>query len=81
MGGFDRLTRYESAAFTWDYFLWLPQFAILSVLGYRESGVSILGIFRPRHVHRHASGAAQCRFGALPALNHISELSAGRGHC
>ena len=20
MGGFDRLTRYESAAFTWDYF-------------------------------------------------------------
>ncbi len=33
---------------------------------------------RPRRVHRHASGAAQGKVGALPALNHKPELSAGR---
>ena len=39
---------------------------------------SCLGKLRPRRVHRHASGAAQGKVGALPALNHKSELSAGR---
>ena len=33
---------------------------------------------RPRRIHRHASGTAHSRFGALPALNHKRELSAGR---
>ena len=37
-----------------------------------------LGRLRPRRVHRHASGAAQGKVGALPALNHKPELSAGR---
>ena len=32
---------------------------------------------RPRLVHRHASGAAQGKVGALPALNHKPELNAG----
>ena len=81
MGGFDRLTRYESAAFAWDYFFMAPSIRYLERFGIPRIGVFGLGVFRPRHVHRHASGAAQCRFGALPALNHISELSAGRGHC
>ena len=41
---------------------------------------SCLGRLRPRRVHRHASGAAQGKVGALPALNHKPELSAGRCH-
>ena len=39
---------------------------------------SCLGRLRPRRVHRHASGAAHSKVGALPALNHKPELSAGR---
>ena len=38
---FKMLTRYESAAFLWYYYLWLTRFGILGVSGYRESGVPI----------------------------------------
>ena len=38
---FKMLTRYESAAFLWYYYLWLTRYGILGVSGYRESGGSI----------------------------------------
>ena len=38
---FKMLTRYESAAFLWYYYLWLTRFGILGVSGYRESGLPI----------------------------------------
>ena len=50
----------------------------LTRFGIPRIGASLFPALHPRCVHRHASGAAQDGFGALPALNHISELSAGR---
>ena len=38
---FKMLTRYESAALLWYYYLWLTRFGILGVSGYRESRVPI----------------------------------------
>ena len=38
MGGFDRLTRYESAAGAYSILFIIPRFVIWSVSGYRESG-------------------------------------------
>ena len=46
--------------------------------GIPRIGASLFPALHPRCVHRHASGAAQDGFGVLPALNHISKLSAGR---
>ena len=61
-----------SLAFTYHAIRYLERFGI------PRTGFSCLDRFRPRCVHRHASGAAHSCFGALPALNHISKLSAGR---
>ena len=72
------LTYYEPAAFTWNYYSRLPRGCYLERFGIPRIGVTCLGVLRPRRVHRHASGAAQGKVGALPALNHKPELSAGR---
>ena len=50
----------------------------LERFGIPRIGVTCLGVLRPRLVHRHASGAAQGKVGALPALDHKSKPSAGR---
>ena len=71
------LTYYEPAAFTWNYYSWLPRGCYLERFGIPRIGVACLGDLRPRLVHRHASGAAQGKVGALPALNHKPELNAG----
>ena len=74
----DFFVRYEPAAFT--IFVGDTYHAVryLKRFGIPRIGVTCLGILRPRLVHRHASGAAQRKVGALPALNHKPELSAGR---
>ena len=41
MGGFDRLTCYESAACVGGYYSQLPRFYFFFVSGYRESGLLI----------------------------------------
>ena len=56
-----------------------PAIRYLERFGIPRIEFACLGVLRPRLVHRHASGAAHSNFGALPALNHISKLSAGRG--
>ena len=38
---FKMLTRYESAAFLWYYYLRLTRFGILGVSGYRESSLPV----------------------------------------
>ena len=71
------LTYYEPAAFTWNYYSRLTRGCYLERFGIPRIGVTFLGALRPRRVHRHASGAAQGKVGALPALNHKPELNAG----
>ena len=72
------LTYYEPAAFTWNYYSRLTRGCYLERFGIPRIGVTFLGALRPRRVHRHASGAAQGKVGARPALNHKPELNAGR---
>ena len=72
--------RYEPAAFT--IFVGDTYHAVryLKRFGIPRIEFTFLGRLRPRRIHRHASGAAQEKVGVLPALNHKSELSAGRDH-
>ena len=68
----QRLYRFSLPSF-------IPRFIYLIRFGIPRIEASLFPALHPRRVHRHASGAAQDGFGALPALNHISKLSAGRG--
>ena len=75
---FTLLTYAEPAAFVLSLTFAYHAIRYLERFGIPRAGFSCLDRFRPRCVHRHASGAAHSCFGALPALNHISKLSAGR---
>ena len=75
---FTLLTYAEPAAFVLSLAFAYHAIRYLERFGIPRAGFSCFDRFRPRCVHRHASGAAHSYFGALPALNHISKLSAGR---
>ena len=69
------LVRYEPAALTYALLCRSPCTVILSVSGYRAPGFGFLRLFAPAM----CSPLRRLRwlFGALPALDHISEPSAG----